>query len=1123
MPNNSRSIFPQHDLGFKPSDDPLDGVDKVAEYGTTARNNGNRKKKGRSKDRDVLQNADETPAEEIVLRQSPPTRASSIAGPIPYSYPRPARRPASPVLDAIGDTEKVSDPHLTDRTDAWAQAVPCGRSPPAALSKDANHNASFTNSQQIRGGFSNKSPPISPPQRKARPVSYGSGLRPAPPRQGSLDNGYPYAASAYGSSPPLPHLPQPHFYGAPDIDLGFGNRRRAPSSDHATSFIGFSEIPSTNIDGRRALLVGSEGRLDILVLDKKESRPIGALEGLGGTVLAAAFLTWEEGDDPFCDQRPLVALSIYGPKVGDKLINDHDGENGGLEHSDVLPSVAAHPSSNINGFNEEYETRVEVYSLITRTRIATLFKTPPVALQPGLRGFPPSPPPPVGDLRLDAQSNFITVSSGTSGEVFAFGIKDSIFQCLAKLWTTVQPKESRRSSSASGYADRDVSPAELRATHKPSELPILALGGRWLAICPPGPVSRPALGAMVPSTLVTSKVPGFDSYNPPPRPSETCTIDSPDAPSFLNRVARGVAQEVVKGARWLGDQGLQSWNNYWKRDQHSQSAQTSPYNQPTYSPEQLPGVFPPTHGQETQTPNEPELVSIVDLRKLQHGQGTKTVEALTAIATFQPPGGCSFLSFNPSGLSLFTASRKGDVQYVWDLMQVKYCRAAAFIAAQSDATQTNTATVSPCVRQIAKFSRLTTSSLIDVVWSSPVGDRLAVATRNGTVHVFDLPLSAFQWPPLRHPTWNGPVSAPSTPAVNPQRDEPEFTGYLSAAMKYASKTQPILANLRGRAPSVGSGGVSAIGTNSIGFASATGVRSGKAVAAGLSQSLGVAAGTVNTFRHAGDSRVHLHYMAKDPARSRVIWDAQSGHSGMLIVDGNSVRLYRVRRTFVKGQRQNQSVVDSKDIGNIKIPGVGQLTSIGSTKQTGETDDGSLQGYWKLRPAISSKARLEDSHPLSHAEIETNAPYQPFHSDRRVSLSIFSTEKSLSESEMPTASAIFGTPSTTAHFITSPSTSEQWVFGNDIPTTRLNVRSSSSYDDNEEGDDDTIVSSVYRRTTMEGEGAGEQIVSTTKTKKNRKGATSASLVAGGRGNLGEDEDDEFFEDDMEVLDYAGDRV
>jgi hypothetical protein len=353
--------------------------------------------------------------------------------------------------------------------------------------------------------------------------------------------------------------------------------------------------------------------------------------------------------------------------------------------------------------------------------------------------------------------------------------------------------------------------------------------------------------------------------------------------------------------------------------------------------------------------------------------------------------------------------------------------------------------------------------------------------------------------------------------VHPEHDEVAATGaggVLANAMRLASKTQPMFANLRGRAPSAG-GGVSGISTNGIGFASVAGVRSGKAVAAGLSQSLEAAAGTVNTLRHAGDSRVHLSNMAKDPARARVVW----AQSSILVVDGMVVRCYTVRRAQAAGKgRQDVSVVDANGAISMKLPTLGELASISTEKQKRQGEgpeeriESTVSGYWMSRPAVA-KVSLEDTHPLSRAEIETNAPYQPFHSDRRVNLFVCSADETSSDSQIPAASVIFLGADNTV----SP---EKWVFGNALPTTKVHLRS-SSYDNFDEGGECDPATQIYRQTTMEGNGENEQIVSTTKPRKGKRGNTSASLSRG-HGCL-EDADELDFEDDVEILDYATDRV
>jgi hypothetical protein len=88
--------------------------------------------------------------------------------------------------------------------------------------------------------------------------------------------------------------------------------------------------------------------------------------------------------------------------------------------------------------------------------------------------------------------------------------------------------------------------------------------------------------------------------------------------------------------------------------------------------------FPPTHGIPTPVPlvsKDPGLISILDLESLaQHS--SSTASSPHPLATFKVPHGCSFLSFAPSGLALFTASSKGDVQSVWDLMRIQYAKSS---------------------------------------------------------------------------------------------------------------------------------------------------------------------------------------------------------------------------------------------------------------------------------------------------------------------------------------------------------------------------------------------------------------------------------------------------------------
>jgi hypothetical protein len=152
---------------------------------------------------------------------------------------------------------------------------------------------------------------------------------------------------------------------------------------------------------------------------------------------------------------------------------------------------------------------------------------------------------------------------------------------------------------------------------------------------------------------------------------------------------------------------------------------------------------------------------------------------------------------------LLTASRKGDVQYVWDLMRITHGKGdTAGMQELINQPGASSEPQGPLVRQVARFARMTVASIIDVVWSAPRGDRLALVTENGTAHVFELPQSAFAWPPLRRSI--RPVTAPGSATSRETDDElaigdkPATNAFTSAINMMNGKAQPLLAAVRNR-------------------------------------------------------------------------------------------------------------------------------------------------------------------------------------------------------------------------------------------------------------------------------------------------------------------------------------
>lgn len=1073
------------------------------------------KKKSRHASSNQIQLPEDTVEEEVAEGEPvSPVGPQSILGQLPPSF----GRHGNAFSESLPPTEKVSDLFPT-RTEDWSREVPYGKSPPG----EPRPGFSVSESPPVqpggigRGGFSTRSPAVSPRQRYSRPVSYGGGPPPVPGLQ-TVTEPYPHPSSSYGSPPVPTHLPQPHFYAPQDIDLGVGAASGAPNSD--ISFIALTQlsllVQGVSSQAVQAILIGSEERLDVLSLQSTRVELLGSLSGLPGTVINATILTWESGDDPFSQYRPLVATVLHGQKR-----SENEDEYAEQWEDDAPRSMARVPSTQVGiQASTEYQTRVEIYSLSKSLHIATLLTLPSVKAEPMYGGKYFVPPMPKGELRLSAAGNYLAVTSGSSGELFVFGISpQQSFECLAKFWTTIQPHTQRRDSSHSRTSDADVSPADFNRGAN-AESPILSISDRWLALSPAASPSRPSINADLGSAVLQSRLSGLDLSNAPPRPSLSCDVDSPDVDTFLGKFVRGVTQQAVKSAGWFIDQGVQAFNSYWRKDPSSSVAPRPSPGQQDPAARPLAGQFPPTHGVETQSSTrEPDLVAIFDLKKLEQSSTKKHTEQPRPLATFQPPGGCSYLSFAPNGLSILTASRKGDLHYVWDLMQIRYHRIAAVVPTSTSGEALSTA---PRVRQIAKFPRYTSSTVVDVVWEPAIGERFAVVTKNGTVHLYDMPPMAFRWPPPRRPKRPRPTSEPLDSAITtPGGDAPSSGGFLASAMNIANRSSPIFANWRGRTPSF-SGGLGGISSAGAGLASATSAKGSRALAAGLSKSLGAASGTVTQMRLSGESRIHLKSLANNPSSGRIAWSVEQTRAVILILDKSACRRYTVIRTEPLEKNQPRtSVFDAGKVPGSKLPDLASLTKrtlairrseLGQSTREDESER--FPGFWPSRKAEARSSSRRVVHPLSHAEIESNAPYQPFHSDPRVSLSVYADATQLGESQLPTVSTMFGPHHPTA----DPQVSGPLMFGTDLPALKLDLHiHQSQVDDNLEGR-----SVIYRETTgspTNVEGAGEvmeQIVTTTRRRKTKRLEWGVE-TAGGPDEAG------FFEDDCDVLDFAQDRV
>ena len=944
-----------------------------------------------------------------------PTSASPIRNQA-LSPPVKSYQITSPVLAALGDLGRMD----LDTT-AWASNVPVGTSPPNRPLPSANQFESRPTSsspfagEELRGGFSKTPPSTSPKLAYRLPARRTSGYQGPADYTASSPRGRPNSMPAHYPNmnpPPLPYAQQQLHSRRPG-DRGYLQSRSASRRTVSEEFVSFDTLGTAGDEATLsisdALVVASGPRLDVYRVEKEKLASVGFIEGLRGAVVAARILPCGLLNDPLRPRRPLVAVIVHGLMLGP---SPHHSRPGSSHSSEFDPSAstvqALHTADAAAQPTNLYQTSVEVYSLRDRSHVATLFKSPAAEVEPVPGERFPEPPPPIGDLSIQASGRFVVLTSGESGEVWIYeATKDPEappFRCIGKTWTTI-PSHKSRTWSSSSAASEPESPGDGAANRRPKvELGIVSVSHRWLAIAPPPPSSKTTMHGRIPLPMPVKPPPGFSTHTSSLQPSITCELDTPLEESRFNKVARDVTQEVIKGARWVGDQGMTAWKNYWNRP-----AESNPYDP---APPQAPQPqFPPTHApnDNLRSPDQAAIISVLDLEKLSQSQDAKAEVALNPIATFPLSSGCSFISFNPNGLALLTASAKGDVQYVWDLMRMVHGNHSLSRAAATDAA----ANSGPTVRQIAVFTRVTVAKIRDVVWAEPHGERLAIVTDRGTVHVHDLPPSALQWPPPA-PTLRAPAS--------PVSPEPEMTqnpnpprGWGAALTSFSSNAQPFLSAVR-QNPLANFGQLNLAQAS----AGATAV-SGKLVAAGVTKAGTAAAGTVRAVRHRGDNRLSLAEPLRADVRGAVRWlrggKASGGGPALLgVASGGLLRTHSVRTSPVlKGGQRRPSVVGPK-VAELSLPaapppdapprpnsgGDGFTSATTAPAAPPAGDAGALRGRW---PALPPRRPHEPAQPLAHAEIETCAPYPPFHTDRRVALRVLRDAQALLHED--TGAWVFG--------------------------------------------------------------------------------------------------------------------
>ncbi|KAH7328559.1 hypothetical protein B0I35DRAFT_473251 [Stachybotrys elegans] len=1043
---------------------------------------------------------------------SPPVNTPE-ARPVAPDHANPA---ASPLLDALSTTS-VSASTAPSMTNDWARGALAG-SPGNLISLMGESPPTQPSSLAL------------PPNNARRPVSFHMDAHYQPQDMQSQQSAAAHRRSSMhsharaGSNPPLPHHPQAHFYGAPGLDLNFAPQAGMKAGERGY-FFGLDRLPRTPdaVHGADTVaLTGYEGGLEVHAVSKRSVTPVASLKGLRGGVFHAKILPWTLGGEAE-SVFPLVAVVLHGPVLPQPAPTTaaRPGEMEG-QHDEIAPQLLIPQQDGFSGRStpivDSYQTSVQVYSLKTNKLVDVLLQSQPIPVNSAIPLQSPvfHPPPPSGAFTIKADGGTIAVCSGITGECWIFrhllehGTTQR-FGCAGKVWTGLQ--QSFRGEMAEEN-DKTQSPSVAPRTNP--QTPIIALNGRWIAYCPSAPSSQITLRAQIPVPLL-GRSPGTSTLTPPHLPTVTSSVDLPISDSVVNKIMRETTQELIQGAKWVGQQGLQAWNSYWNRSVSPQSQQPQARSPPQQwtgarSPHPDPSHFPPTHGANVQaTPKEPGLVSILDVDTL------STSTSVHPLTTFATPLGCSFLSFSPSALSLFTASSKGDVQTVWDLMRVQYTKSSPL-----QATLSSNDSIGPHVRQIAQFSRMTVARIVEVAWAEPQGDRLAMVTERGTIHLLDMPFSASIWPPPRRrkPT----AESASEPPEAPNSAVSMASGALGAAYQAA---RPFVTRQRR-----GSASVPAVAGNTFKDSAAHG---GRVIAASISNSLGKTGSAISQLRHNGENRVSLPHSTMLPASACVTWIRSRKTHALFAVGSGVVRTFpcKPRQPSAQagpGGRRFSRSSPYKDLklpllpDDVLAPAIRQILDLGAQDEVLDLSDQEMDAGNTLtlnaRPrAMSYDLSLEAAIP--QAEIESSAPYQPFHTDRRVALCEYTKDPaaqvdgvsyllagiSLEEkqgSKKKKKSAASEVPSPIPALDTSA-----WAFGQDIAVVQLDLGlpMTSSEDIGNIDDHRALPASAMERVLQVGN--EEQIVVTTRR---RRGA-----------RRGDAEEDGFFEDDCEVLDFADQRV
>ncbi|KAI6798653.1 hypothetical protein KC327_g15885 [Hortaea werneckii] len=1015
----------------------------------------------------------------------------------------------APVAKVANRNEDLLDVPIEEH--AWYEQPPAPKEPapnqePARESEEQPPKSQPAPSPAVRSPLSAAAKPVSPAvSPPVRPASlYGTTTGPFVARPGSSAGQHPVPRQRAPSltpqqtsprprfaqpasttprfmDPPPPHMPQPHFFGAPDIGLNLGQQKSeqgkpAGSDGYCCRFDTFADAGDV-ASGRKAqdaLLVGSECGLEAYRVLPDKLEVVGRLEGLRGAVIDAKVLPQPEVYETMPMQRPLVAMIVHG-------VMSDDRRDSGNEDEDIQEQ------------RDVYQTTIEVYSLQTQQHIATLYRSTAVKMEQTGAGHLALPPGPVGNLTLDAAGSFVVVSSGKSGEIWVFsgafqnGYEEPVYRCLGKFWTALQ--QCGEATKPAGSDDNDGRSGAERLRRQP----LFSLSSRWLAVVPPYTSASISIQGFPILTDGNSQPPGLNTHVAPSQPALTCEIAGLDAEDTWRWLSRKAAQELVRATRKTYELSAQGWRELTHPT--TPSAQQSHH---TRTASHDAALFPPTNApadDPKRLAKEPALLSIIDLQKLLAVETQQSSKQLSPIlSTFALVEGCNYLSFSPDGLKLLASSRKGEITSIWDLAHVAHGSTQKANGFDDEAELKK----GPHVTHFHRIMRSSPAVVIDSVWSRD-GDWLAMLTANGTVHLHEIPLTATLKKRKRRTTVTAAPpqdKAEATLGVSqPNMSPPSSNGFLGGWRSWSQSVSTQVNAMKSQ---------NAIPTTFAGFreaAVAAGAAGRKAVGKGLNTTYSAAKNSASDAWHAEDNKIRPKPFADATdavTPGRLQWVQRQSGSALAVACGGNIFLYSVQRvTRMKGDTLVSGLKKDKYFKTFPLLRI--TTGKDGTAKEDRCRAEGPHGFWSLRyagdPTVGPRTGRRGSASGVVNEVETNPPYCPFHIDSRVGIYAFDGNGIGSQSVLRDHAndPVLLDFKTKGHGFEDE---EPWLFGEPLPfSAKVNEQTGVEYDGAAEGygaldydddDDEGMAAQVESRMTLEPGDRGEQQIKVN-TRRSRRSA------------------------------------